>query len=216
MTTTLAPEDYLPLLIPPTEISMAPRFLAIIVVMKLSNPFSPVPQWSREAASIHQAGHAAAHHRYGLFIQFIEIHREGNGQWRGRTQPLTQASDEWEGDDVDPIPVRNQFTRLYEERMNEHIFAAVAGVAAEEYVTGYWNEVGFSGDEKKAFNYASLMGFISSEPVDKQIVAARVWVGTPAAQTRIKTLAATLMEATVISGQIATRIMDEALMSTHR
>jgi len=100
----------------------------------------------------------------------------------------------------------------YPERMNERIFATVIGAVAEEYATGEWNETGYSRDEKVVSDYAYRLGYTEGEPVAKQLEAAKEWIGTPAAQARIKALAAALMETTVISGEIATRIMDEALL----
>lgn len=167
----------------------------------MKNPFSLIRAYSREASAIHEAGHAAAHHRFGHLIKFIEVHRADTGQWIGGAQSLTEAPGidmSWRDD--------------YVERMKQHIFANVIGAVAEEYATGEWNAAGYSGDEKVAFDYAYRLGYTGGEPVDEQLGAAKEWIGTPAAQTRIKTLAATLMETTVISGQIATRIMDEALM----
>lgn len=169
----------------------------------MKNPFSLIRAYSREARAIHEAGHAAAHHHFGHAIKFIEVHRANNGQWVGGTKSLTEAPNidmSWRDD--------------YVERMKQHIFATVIGAVAEEYATGGWNEAGYSGDEKVAFDYAYRLGYTGGEPVNEQLDAAKDWIGTPAAQTRIMTLAATLMETTVISGQIATRIMDEALIAS--
>lgn len=200
--------------------------------------------YSREATAIHEAGHAAAHyHFYKLHqrsdseleyldwvedsdrnelleahqIETVRINKDGDDNWVGETTCVGAMPN------VDVFP---------EEVGKEHIFAMLAGAAAEEHATGEWPEEGACDDELNAFDISAYMGYSDGKPVAEQLELVKAWVVTPQVQAQIAGLAAELMETTsrqgrnakmldgeplwtAVSGMNAHRRMADALASTH-